>query len=256
MRIPTSLQTLRAQRDAVLEQIQPIAHLRRGSLSRQFLQTRRDGKRVESGPYFVLQASLRGKKCSQRIPAAQAEAVAQQVENFRRFTALAEEFVTLSDLITQGESVPDDGKKRLAAAECHAEQGKETQAFLTVVRRQWAHQGVSNLAAVEVGLRTALPQDGRALLEQLVQSAAAALTVAPLQKGEKCHADRTRTVDTIVGAIHLQRDYRYSPQVHRGRCPLDEALGVIDGTSPGLVRLVSRAAPGKASKRPATTCRD
>jgi len=110
--MPTSLQALRAQRDTVLAQIQQIDHLRRGSLSRQFFQTRRAGKLVESGPYFVLQSSLQGKKCSQRIPAAQAEEVAQQVENFRRFTALAEEFVTLSDQITQQESAPDGVKKK------------------------------------------------------------------------------------------------------------------------------------------------
>ena len=81
-------------------------------MSRQFFQTRRAGKLVASGPYFVLQSSLQGKKCSQRIPAAQAEAVAQHVENFRRFTALAEEFVTLSDQITQAESAPDGVKKK------------------------------------------------------------------------------------------------------------------------------------------------
>lgn len=49
-------------------------------------------------------------------------------------------------------------------------------------------------------------------------------------------------MDTIFGTIHLQRDYLYSPTAHQGRCPLDEALGLIDGTSPGLVRLASRAA--------------
>lgn len=113
--MPTSQQALRSQRDAVLAQIQQIDHLRRGSLSRQFFQTRRAGKLVESGPYFVLQSSLQGKKCSQRIPAAQAEAVAQQVENYRRFTVLAEEFVTLSDQITQAESAPDGVKKKQSA---------------------------------------------------------------------------------------------------------------------------------------------
>ena len=111
---PTSLQALRSQRDAVLAQIQQIDHLRRGSLSRQFFQTRRAGKLVASGPYFVLQSSLQGKKRSQRIPAAQAEAVAQHVENFRRFTVLAEEFVALSDQITQAESAPDGVKKKNA----------------------------------------------------------------------------------------------------------------------------------------------
>ena len=109
--MPASLQALRSQRDAVLERIKAIDHMRRGTLSRQFFKTRRDGKTVESGPYFVLQCSLRGKKCSQRIPASQAVEVEQQVENFRLFNTLAEEFVTLSDQITQLEGSAEERKK-------------------------------------------------------------------------------------------------------------------------------------------------
>ena len=111
-----------------------------------------------------------------------------------------------------------------------------------MVRRQWALQGVNNLEAVELGLRNALLQDGRALLEQLLQSVADSLRDAPAQKGEKCHANRPRGVETIFGSIELKRDYLYSPKDGQGRCPLDDALGLIDGASPGLVRLASRAA--------------
>ena len=109
--MPDSIQSLRSQRDAVLEQMKQIDHLRRGSLSRQFFKTRRGGKVIESGPYFVLQCSLQGKKCSERVPAAQAEQVEKHVENFRLFNGLAEEFVTLSDQITQLECAAGDGKK-------------------------------------------------------------------------------------------------------------------------------------------------
>jgi hypothetical protein len=109
--MPASLQALRSQRDAVVDRMKQIDHLRRGSLSRQFFKTRRDGKIVESGPYFVLQCFFKGKKCSQRIPASQAGEVEKQVENFRLFNALAEEFVCLSDEITQLESSAGGSKK-------------------------------------------------------------------------------------------------------------------------------------------------
>lgn len=75
-----------------------------------------------------------------------------------------------------------------------------------------------------------------------MQSVADGLTQAQAQKGEKCHADRPRGVDTIFGSIELKRDYLYSAKDKQGRCPLDQALGLIDGASPGLVRLASRAA--------------
>lgn len=109
--MPNAIQTLRSQRDTVLQRMQQIDHLRRGSLSRQFFQSRRDGKIIETGPYFVLQCSFQGKKCSERICAADAEQVEKHVENFRRFNSLAEEFVTLSDQITQLECAADDSKK-------------------------------------------------------------------------------------------------------------------------------------------------
>ena len=111
MLMPDSVQALRSQRDALLERMKQIDHLRRGSLSRQFFKTRRAGKIVQSGPYFVLQCFFQGKKCSERIPASQAQEVERHVENFRIFTRLAEEFVTLSDHITQLECSGDDSKK-------------------------------------------------------------------------------------------------------------------------------------------------
>lgn len=105
------LQTLRSQRDGVLERMKQIDHLRRGSLSRQFFKTTRDGKIIQSGPYFVLQCSFKGKKCSERIPTQDAQQVEKHVENFRLFNELAEEFVSLSDQITQLECATGDSKK-------------------------------------------------------------------------------------------------------------------------------------------------
>ena len=109
--MPESIQSLRSQRAAVLERMKQIDHLRRGSLSRQFFKSRRDGKIIEAGPYFVLQCSFKGKKCSERICVTDAEQVEKHVENFRRFNGLAEAFVTLSDQITQLECAADDSKK-------------------------------------------------------------------------------------------------------------------------------------------------
>ena len=109
--MPDSIQSLRSQRDAVLERMKQIDHLRRGSLSRQFFKSRRDGKLVETGPYFVLQCTFKGKKCSQRISSNNAQRVEQHVESFRRFNGLAEEFITLSEQITRLECDDDDSKK-------------------------------------------------------------------------------------------------------------------------------------------------
>lgn len=90
--------------------MQSIDRLRRGSLSKQFFKSRR-GHAARRGPYYVLQGFLRGKKFSERIPQDQAAQVEQDVDNYRRFQALAEEYVTVSDQITRLQDRSQDSKK-------------------------------------------------------------------------------------------------------------------------------------------------
>ncbi len=102
---------LRRKREQILEQIQAIDRLRRGSLSEQFFTRKVQGQELRQGPYFVLQCSLKGCKCSERIPADQAEQTKMEVANYQRFQELAEEFVQVTDQMTQLESGPTHRKK-------------------------------------------------------------------------------------------------------------------------------------------------
>ena len=102
---------LRRQRDQILEQIQSIDRLRRGSLSEQFFTRKVQGQEIRQGPYFVLQCYLKGCKCSERIPADQAEQTKLDVANYQRFQELAEEFVQVTDRITQLENGHTHAKK-------------------------------------------------------------------------------------------------------------------------------------------------
>jgi uncharacterized protein DUF6788 len=99
------------KRQALLLQMQSIDRLRRGSLSKQFFQARPPAPTTRRGPYFVLQGFFHGKKFSERIPPEQAAQVEQDVENYRRFQTLAEEYVTLSDQITRLQDQPQESKK-------------------------------------------------------------------------------------------------------------------------------------------------
>src|SRR5947207_114966 len=102
--------------------------------------------------------------------------------------------------------------------------------------------GIGNLEAVELGLRQALLKDGRQLLENLLEEGCRDLPDSTSRPGEKAHSDRSKKVETLFGPIQIRRDYFYSPSTRQGRIPLDEALALVDGSSPGLVRLASRAA--------------
>jgi hypothetical protein len=105
-----NLDALRQQQQALLQQMQAIDRLRRGSLSQQFF-TSPGRPASRRGPYFVLQGFFRGKKFSERIPQDQAGQVQQDVDNYRRFQSLAEDYVTVSDQITRLQDQSPDSKK-------------------------------------------------------------------------------------------------------------------------------------------------
>ena len=102
------------QREAVLQQMKAIDRLRRGTLSKQFFKARPAADAGPRGPYYVLQGFFHGKKFSERVPPDQAAQVQRDVDNYRRFQSLAEEFVTLSDRITRLQDQPADLKKNFS----------------------------------------------------------------------------------------------------------------------------------------------
>jgi hypothetical protein len=105
-------------------------------------------------------------------------------------------------------------------------------------------QGVGDLQWVEDGLRAALHQDGRTLLENLLAEIGGKTKDDWAREGEKFFADRSRTIQSLFGPIVLRRSYYYNGAKRAGccgRCPLDRALGLIGDYTPSLARLASRA---------------
>ena len=99
-----------------------------------------------------------------------------------------------------------------------------------------------NLEAVELGLREAVFRDLCGVLEQLLNDPALPVPEDQGRRGEKCHADRPKEALTLFGAVPLARNYYYAEAQHQGRAPLDQALGLQAGYSPGVLRLMCRAA--------------
>jgi hypothetical protein len=111
--MPNAIDSLNEKRERVLHQMQSIDRLRRGSLSKQFFKAP-PGQAGRLGPYFILQGYFRGKKFSERIAAQDVPQIQEQVDNYRRFQELAEEYVTLTDEITCLESQNSGSKKNFS----------------------------------------------------------------------------------------------------------------------------------------------
>jgi hypothetical protein len=62
------------------------------------------------------------------------------------------------------------------------------------------------------------------------------------QPGEHRMPEQERTVHSLFGEFPVARNYYYRSAKGHGRFPLDDALGLIDGYTPGLAALIGRCA--------------
>jgi hypothetical protein len=101
---------------------------------------------------------------------------------------------------------------------------------------------VRNLEAVEVGLREAVFRDLCAILEELLNDPALPIPEDYSRPGEKCHTDRPKEFLSLFGPVPVRRNYYHSQTEQQGRAPLDQALGLWAGYSPGVLRVLCRLA--------------
>lgn len=91
----TEVQTLEAQRRSILQTLESIRSMRRGTIAEQYLEVPRQGQSspVRRGPYYVLARWENGKTVSQRLRTPEALAQARRdVANHERFVALCKEY--------------------------------------------------------------------------------------------------------------------------------------------------------------------
>jgi len=94
------------------------------------------------------------------------------------------------------------------------------------------------MSAIEEGLLRALMRDGCQILEEFFKQHVPDCA-QQRRDGERHYRQRPLRVHSVLGKFSLWRDYFYNGK--QGRAPLDEQLGLEDGNTPGLQRLMSRA---------------
>ena len=83
-------------------------------------------------------------------------------------------------------------------------------------------------------------RDGQRALEELLNDPQWRVEQDQPEPGEKRYAARPTTADTLFGPVTLRRNY-YTDGQGGGRAPLDQALGIVEGCTPALARLMCRA---------------
>ena len=104
---------LAQRRVELLEEIGTIERLRRGQLSEQYIEKPgADGELKRYGPYYVWQASIRGKKRSHRIGSDHAEEVREELAAYQQYQKLCEELADVTEKLTCRKPPPANSKKK------------------------------------------------------------------------------------------------------------------------------------------------
>jgi hypothetical protein len=235
---------LQQERSVILEQMAALERMERGRLSKQFVKGQKEGEPVTRGPYYVLQRRSGQQVLKERVPLERLPTVQADILRHEEFKKLADRYAQITEEMGRLQDAQPEIKKK--DFDFQSDQLQETQAFLALAREQLRSGTAGSGAWIDQGLRIALHKDGCRLLEQLLQDPGLDIPGDESEPGEKCHPKRLKEVQTVLGTIRLNRSYFYRGAVGeelqgQGRFPLDDALGLINGYSPGMAKLMCRA---------------
>ena len=96
------LSQLAERRREIVTEIDGIERMRKGYLNAQYQQVKhKNGDVVEKGPYYVLtRKTAGGRTVSTSIPAREAPRIQYEVDNYKRFRDLSDEYVDVCEKIS------------------------------------------------------------------------------------------------------------------------------------------------------------
>jgi len=93
--------TLLQKKNELLDQIAQLGTLRRGQLSEQYYKkTNAKGETIRTGPYYVWQAWIKGKKRSIRITKDDVKGVLKEMEAHKEYKQLCEELADVMEKLS------------------------------------------------------------------------------------------------------------------------------------------------------------
>lgn len=96
------------KREQILKQMAQIDSMAKGSMNAEFRETtKKNGEKVQLGPYYKHQRWENGRNVTRRVPASEAEQLQKAVDGYHRFRQLADEYAEVTVAMTQ-----ESGKAR------------------------------------------------------------------------------------------------------------------------------------------------
>lgn len=102
--------------------------------------------------------------------------------------------------------------------------------------------GLGEAVAIEEELREVLLRMGAGLFASLLDLAGVEVPGEELVFGEKRRNQQPRTFQTLFGPLKVKRTVYYCYETGTHRVPFDEALGIREGCTPALLKLICRSA--------------
>jgi len=109
-----ALEKYEDKRQEIIQEISSIKSMQKGTLNEQFLNVPQKNKEPAlRGPYYILTKKENNKTISKRIKSADYEKTKDDVDNYKRFMQLADEYVKIVEEMTSVKSrfLSEDGKK-------------------------------------------------------------------------------------------------------------------------------------------------
>jgi hypothetical protein len=101
------------KRKQILNQMAQIKCMAKGVLTAEYRETKKkDGEKVQLGPYYKHQSWENGQNVTRRVPVADAEQLKEAVDGYHCFRKLADEFVEVTVEMTQQSKKVETKKKR------------------------------------------------------------------------------------------------------------------------------------------------
>lgn len=100
------------RRRQILKEMANITCMEKGSLTEEYRDSHKDGKKVRLGPYYKHQRWEDGRNVSRRVPAAEAKKTRKAVDGYHQFEKLAKEYADITIEMTRQTTEKNDSKKK------------------------------------------------------------------------------------------------------------------------------------------------